>query len=51
MSVKIGKGYFYKWDDWINKVEVEVFLGVIDFLKYIEFKGVDIYYILNCKMN
>ncbi|MGN4722245.1 5'-nucleotidase, lipoprotein e(P4) family [Bacillus cereus group sp. MYBK15-3] len=51
MSVKTGKGYPYKWDDWINKAEAEALPGTIDFLKYTESKGVDIYYISNRKTN
>ncbi|MCM3737345.1 5'-nucleotidase, lipoprotein e(P4) family [Bacillus cytotoxicus] len=51
MSVKTGKGYPYKWDDWINKAEAEALPGAIDFLKYAESKGVDIYYISNRKTN
>ncbi len=51
MSVKTGKGYPYKWDDWINKAEAEALPGAIDFLKYTESKGVDIYYISNRKTN
>lgn len=51
MSVKTGKGYPYKWDDWINKAEAEALPGAIDFLKHAESKGVDIYYISNRKTN
>lgn len=51
MSVKAGKGYPYKWDDWINKAEAEALPGAIDFLKHAESKGVDIYYISNRKAN
>ncbi|WP_242219865.1 5'-nucleotidase, lipoprotein e(P4) family [Bacillus cereus group sp. BfR-BA-01380] len=51
MSVKTGKGYPYKWDDWINKAEAAALPGAIDFLKHAESKGVDIYYISNRKTN
>ncbi|PEA56732.1 5'-nucleotidase, lipoprotein e(P4) family [Bacillus pseudomycoides] len=51
MSVKTGKGYPYKWDDWINKAEAEALPGAIDFLKHAESKGIDIYYISNRKTN
>ena len=50
-AIKTGKGYPYKWDDWINKAEAEALPGAIDFLKYTESKGVDIYYISNRKTN
>ncbi|MGG2018257.1 5'-nucleotidase, lipoprotein e(P4) family [Bacillus sp. S10(2024)] len=51
MTVKTGKGYPYKWDEWINKAEAEALPGAIDFLKHAESKGVDIYYISNRKTN
>ncbi|MGF9963390.1 5'-nucleotidase, lipoprotein e(P4) family [Bacillus rhizoplanae] len=51
MTVKTGKSYPYKWDDWINKAEAEALPGAIDFLKYADSKGVDIYYISNRKTN
>jgi len=51
MTVKEGKGYPYKWDEWINKAEAAALPGAIDFLKYTESKGVDIYYISNRKTN
>ncbi|PHA00772.1 5'-nucleotidase, lipoprotein e(P4) family [Bacillus pseudomycoides] len=51
MTIKTGKGYPYKWDEWVNKAEAASLPGALDFLKYAESKGVDIYYISNRKTN
>lgn len=51
MTVKEGKTYPYKWDEWIDKAESEALPGAIDFLKYAESKGVDIYYISDRRIN
>ncbi|MEW4236971.1 5'-nucleotidase, lipoprotein e(P4) family [Bacillus thuringiensis] len=51
MSVKTGKGYPYKWDDWINKAEAAALPGAMGFLQYADSRGVDIYYISNRKTN
>ncbi|MBA9041818.1 5'-nucleotidase (lipoprotein e(P4) family) [Bacillus aryabhattai] len=45
LQVKTGRGYPYKWDEWVNKAEAKALPGSVDFLKYANQKGLDIYYI------
>ncbi|SDZ23368.1 5'-nucleotidase, lipoprotein e(P4) family [Thermoactinomyces sp. DSM 45892] len=49
MTVKEGKGYPYKWDDWIQAAKAEALPGAVPFLQYANEKGVSIYYISNRK--
>ncbi|MEI6765293.1 MAG: 5'-nucleotidase, lipoprotein e(P4) family [Bacteroidota bacterium] len=46
-----GIGYPEKWDDWCNLAKAKAIPGVVDFLKYADSKGVDIYYVTNRKEN
>ncbi|WP_028401456.1 5'-nucleotidase, lipoprotein e(P4) family [Ectobacillus panaciterrae] len=48
-AVKTGQGYPAKWEEWIQRAEAAALPGAIDFLKYADQKGVDIYYISNRK--
>ncbi|MDQ0418862.1 5'-nucleotidase (lipoprotein e(P4) family) [Croceifilum oryzae] len=49
MTAKEGKGYPYKWDDWIQAAKAEALPGAVSFLQYANEKGVSIYYISNRK--
>lgn len=51
MTVKTGKGYPYKWDEWIQQAKAEALPGAVSFLQYANEKGVSIYYISNRKQN
>lgn len=55
MTAKTGKGYPYKWDEWIQQAkaeaEAEALPGAVSFLQYANEKGVTIYYISNRKQN
>jgi 5'-nucleotidase (lipoprotein e(P4) family) len=51
MTVKTGKGYPYKWEEWIQQANAEALPGAVSFLQYANEKGVAIYYISNRKQN
>ncbi|WP_139185935.1 5'-nucleotidase, lipoprotein e(P4) family [Alteribacillus bidgolensis] len=42
-----GDVYPNHWDEWVNKAEAEPLPGSLDFLNYVDSKGVDIFYISN----
>lgn len=46
-----GIGYPEKWDDWCNMAKAKTIPGVLEFLKYADSRGVDIYYVTNRKEN
>jgi len=44
-AIKTGKGFPYKWDEWVQAAKAKAVPGAVDFLTYADQKGVDIYYI------
>ncbi|MCY9023596.1 5'-nucleotidase, lipoprotein e(P4) family [Priestia megaterium] len=44
-AIKTGKGFPYKWDEWVQAEKAKAVPGAVDFLTYADQKGVDIYYI------
>ncbi|OIK11482.1 5'-nucleotidase, lipoprotein e(P4) family [Bacillus sp. MUM 116] len=46
-NVVSGKAYPLNWNEWINSAQAKPLPGAIDFLKYANAKGVEIYYISN----
>lgn len=47
--VQTGKGDPIDWSDWFNRAEAKPLPGALDFLKYAESRGVEIFYISNRK--
>ncbi|WP_026574403.1 5'-nucleotidase, lipoprotein e(P4) family [Bacillus sp. UNC438CL73TsuS30] len=46
-NVVSGKAYPLNWNEWINSAQAKPLPGAINFLKYANSKGVEIYYISN----
>lgn len=44
-----GKSSSFGWDDWVKRSEAKLLPGALDFLKYAQSRGVEIYYISNRK--
>lgn len=46
-NVQTEKPFPANWSEWVNQAQAEALPGAIEFLKYAESKGVEIYYISN----
>jgi 5'-nucleotidase (lipoprotein e(P4) family) len=49
-AANLYKGKEYTWEEWINQTKAKALPGAVDFLKYADRKGVDIFYISNRKV-
>lgn len=49
MTIRTGKGFPYRWEEWIQSAQAEALPGAVSFLQYANEKGVSIYYISNRK--
>jgi 5'-nucleotidase (lipoprotein e(P4) family) len=47
LNVKTGKAFPANWNEWVNQASAKAVPGAIEFLKYANQKGVEIYYISN----
>jgi 5'-nucleotidase (lipoprotein e(P4) family) len=48
-AANLYKGKKYTWEEWINQAKAKALPGAVDFLKYADRKGVDLFYISNRK--
>lgn len=46
-SIKEGVDYPTGWSEWIASAQAEALPGAVEFLKYVDSKGVDIFYVSN----
>jgi 5'-nucleotidase (lipoprotein e(P4) family) len=46
-NIKNKQGPTFSWKSWVNRAQAKALPGAIEFLKYAESKGVEIYYISN----
>jgi 5'-nucleotidase (lipoprotein e(P4) family) len=51
LNVKTGKAFPANWNEWVNQASANPVPGAIEFLKYANRKGVEIYYISNRNEN
>ncbi len=49
-AVKTGKGYPHGWKEWIDEANAMAVPGVVEFLQWVNKKGIAIYYISNRKI-
>jgi 5'-nucleotidase (lipoprotein e(P4) family) len=51
LNVKTGKAFPANWNEWVNQAIAKPVPGAIEFLKYADSKGIQIYYISNRNEN
>lgn len=51
LNVKTGKAFPANWNEWVNQAIAKPVPGAIEFLKYANSKGIEIYYISNRNEN
>lgn len=47
LNVQTGKAFPENWNEWVNQASAKALPGAVEFLKYANLKGAEIYYISN----